>query len=108
MKGVLIMVDETLNIAYIQNIIAPIVKEYDIQKVYIVGNFVRGKIGYYDALEFLIEKGEFSFLPSLSKLQYSLEFTFKRKIILHTTTDFNKGKFRSFQNEKLLIYDASK
>lgn len=98
------MTDKIYSIEEIKNIVAPIAKQYGVDKVYLFGSYARGEATENSDLDFRVDKGMLRGLFALGGMYSDLEEKFNKELDLLTTGSLDEKFLDSISKEEVLIY----
>ena len=88
----------------LRRIVAPIAKQYHVNRVFLFGSYARGEATSASDLDFRIEKGELRSRLQLAGFQLDLESSFSKKLDVLTTQMLTPQFLSSIRPEEVLIY----
>lgn len=98
------MTNKIYSIDEIKNIVAPIAKQYGVERVYLFGSYARGQANETSDLDFRIDRGTLRGLFALGGLYADLEERFDKDLDLITTGSLDQKFLKRIANEEVLIY----
>lgn len=99
------MTDRIYSIDEIKSIVAPIAKQYGVDRVYLFGSYARGEATSASDLDFRVDRGALRGLFALGGLYADLEEVFNKELDLLTTGSLDQKFLNRISKEEILIYD---
>ncbi len=99
------MTDRIYSIDEIKSIVAPIAKQYGVDRVYLFGSYARGEATAASDLDFRVDRGALRGLFALGGLYADLEEVFDKELDLLTTGSLDQKFLNRISKEEILIYD---
>jgi uncharacterized protein len=96
--------DNTYTIDEIKNIVTPIAKNYDVERIYLFGSYARGEATPNSDIDLRVDKGNLKGLFALGAMYEDLKDGLGKKIDLLTTGSLDQTFLTSIANEEVLIY----
>lgn len=100
------MNNKVYTIDEIKNIVAPIAKEYGVQRVFLFGSYARGEATSSSDLDFRVDKGTLKGLFALGGLYNDLKECFGKELDLLTTGSLESQFLNQIASEEILIYES--
>ena len=105
------MSDKVYSIPEIIEIVAPIVRDYGVERVYLFGSYARGEADKNSDIDLCVDASELRGMFALGRLYADLEEAFGKKLDLLTVNSLNYNDDKRFtetvERERVLIYDAA-
>lgn len=98
------MTNKIYSIDEIKNIVAPIAKQYGVERVYLFGSYARGQANETSDLDFRIDRGTLRGLFALGGLYCDLEEVFDKELDLLTTGSLDQSFLNRIAKEEILVY----
>ncbi len=103
------MSDKIYSIEEIKEIVAPIAKQYGVEKVYLFGSYARGEATKDSDLDFLVDAPSLRGLFALGGLYSDLESAFSKELDLITKKSLKHNSDIHFKNnlkrDQVLLYE---
>lgn len=96
--------DNVYTIDEIRNVVAPIAKAYDVDRVYLFGSYARGEATPKSDVDLRIDKGRLRGLFTLGAMYADLEEGLGKKLDLLTTGSLDQKFLKQISGEEILIY----
>ena len=96
--------DRVYTINEIKNIVAPIAKAHDVDRIYLFGSYARGEATPDSDIDLRVDKGNLKGLFTLGALYADLEDGLGKKLDLLTTGSLEQRFLQSIAKEEVLIY----
>lgn len=96
--------DRVYTINEIKNIVAPIAKAHDVDRIYLFGSYARGEATPDSDIDLRVDKGNLKGLFALGALYADLEDGLGKKLDLLTTGSLEQRFMQSIAKEEVLIY----
>lgn len=98
------MTNKIYSIDEIKSAVAPLAKQYGVERVYLFGSYARGQANETSDLDFRIDRGALRGLFALGGLYADLEEVFDKKLDLLTTNSLDQNFLHRIAKEEILIY----
>lgn len=99
--------ETTYTIDQIRSIVAPIAKQFGVEKVYLFGSYATNSAAATSDIDLRIDKGKIMSLLTLSDFMLSLEDQLKLPIDIVTTESLDESFLELIAKDEVLIYEES-
>ena len=99
------MGDEIFTIENIVNLVKPIAKKYQVDRIYLFGSYARGEAGTDSDLDFLVYGGEKFKLTMIFALAEDLREVLEKKVDVFEIHEINPNSefYNTIMKERLLV-----
>ena len=99
------MRDEIFTIENIVNLVKPIAKKYQVDRIYLFGSYARGETGTDSDLDFLVYGGEKFKLTMIFALAEDLREVLEKKVDVFEIHEINPNSefYNTIMKERLLV-----
>ena len=99
------MRDEIFTIENIVNLVKPIAKKYQVDRIYLFGSYARGEAGTDSDLDFLVYGGEKFKLTMIFALAEDLREVLEKKVDVFEIHEINPNSefYNTIMKERLLV-----
>lgn len=93
------------DIEKLKEIVAPIARQYGIERIYLFGSYARREMNEQSDIDLRIDKGSLRGLFALGGLHEDLQDALGVRVDLVTTGSLDDKFIRQIKNDEVLLYD---